>query len=845
MSEAQGLVRGDGTRVRVAVIGAGVAGLTAAHELQKYGAQVTVFEAKGDDKRRLGGKAVSYQGAVPIDDDGSLDPAALFATGPIDEPHLGRTAISSPTRHRNSPPTFGEHGFRFFPGFYSHVTRTMRDIPGPDGLSSVLDCLTNLSTSNFYANRADEPATPDTQNSALRLLKSAGAALILTWFFVAGPIVWYPSRHGWVRAVWAALPVTWFLVSLFSACVTVRGKRAMHLPIPTTTTRDGCVGPVQRFFLVHRSARLACACLPPVTLLLVGHPLRLLVFVAAAVVAILSYPVLATIRALWNVLQRVPPGVRPGILESLTATVQIVAVVSSCQQRSYTQWERENWWSFMNAYRYSRAFQLVFATGLTRSFVATRAERISARTGASILTQLLYDIAPTLIGREPADRVLDRPTQQAWIEPWVEFLKDKGVRFEHCTVRTIIADGGPPVAATAAEHDRHPRIRGFQGWATGTPDVVEVSDAEFDHFVLAVSTTGAQTILANSPELIAADRSVRTAKALPDKSFPRIPLRMARQVQIDDFRAIPYLDGIFKLECGWMTGVVFHLDEPSNMTDGHHLCLESRWALTAIDYAPVYEKTNGRPGGAVVNLDKWKGIVSVDVSDWFSAAPGLRPAHLETRSEVADEVWRQLRAHIPKLPETYKLAIFDSAISETASSAKFVTAPRIENSETLLVNTAGSWDHRPMAETVFENLVIAGDYVRTVTDFASMESANEAARRAVNVILHREGHGGGCTVETSLPVPGIMKAPVRVMSTVDRCFYTLGLPHPLMFVATPLGWVAGIERALRTVFGRSQTIDGYPAERRLRPAATQTPTAPAAAKRRSAGKSPPSVGSTR
>ena len=36
MSEAQGLVRGDGTRVRVAVIGAGVAGLTAAHELQKY-----------------------------------------------------------------------------------------------------------------------------------------------------------------------------------------------------------------------------------------------------------------------------------------------------------------------------------------------------------------------------------------------------------------------------------------------------------------------------------------------------------------------------------------------------------------------------------------------------------------------------------------------------------------------------------------------------------------------------------------------------------------------------------------------------------------------------------------
>jgi hypothetical protein len=36
-------------------------------------------------------------------------------------------------------------------------------------------------------------------------------------------------------------------------------------------------------------------------------------------------------------------------------------------------------------------------------------------------------------------------------------------------------------------------------------------------------------------------------------------------------------------------------------------------------------------------------------------------------------------------------------------------------------------------------LVLAGDYVRTNTDLASMEGACEAARRAVNAILQRTG----------------------------------------------------------------------------------------------------------
>jgi uncharacterized protein with NAD-binding domain and iron-sulfur cluster len=77
----------------VAILGGGVAGLSAAHELAERGFHVRVYERKPV----LGGKARS----IPVPNSG---------TG-------GRADLP------------GEHGFRFFPGFYKHVTDTMRRIP--------------------------------------------------------------------------------------------------------------------------------------------------------------------------------------------------------------------------------------------------------------------------------------------------------------------------------------------------------------------------------------------------------------------------------------------------------------------------------------------------------------------------------------------------------------------------------------------------------------------------------------------------------------------------------------------------------------------------------------------
>src|SRR6185437_12281876 len=88
---------------RVAVLGGGVAGLTAAHELAERGFDVVVLESRDIP----GGKARS----LPV-------PGSATA---------GRADLPA------------EHGFRFFPGFYQHIPDTMRRIPA--GPKSVFDHL--------------------------------------------------------------------------------------------------------------------------------------------------------------------------------------------------------------------------------------------------------------------------------------------------------------------------------------------------------------------------------------------------------------------------------------------------------------------------------------------------------------------------------------------------------------------------------------------------------------------------------------------------------------------------------------------------------------------------------
>ena len=77
-----------------------------------------------------------------------------------------------------------------------------------------------------------------------------------------------------------------------------------------------------------------------------------------------------------------------------------------------------------------------------------------------------------------------------------------------------------------------------------------------------------------------------------------------------------------------------------------------------------------------------------------------------------------------------------------------------KNQEELFINGVNSLCLRPHANTEIDNFFVAGDYVRTSTDLATMESANEAARLAVNGVLEHYGASEPpCGVWKLEPVP--------------------------------------------------------------------------------------------
>ncbi|HZZ45472.1 MAG TPA: FAD-dependent oxidoreductase [Pseudonocardia sp.] len=111
---------------QVVVLGAGVAGLTAAHELAERGFQVSVYERRTDERAALG---VAPPGSYPPVKLGGLA-ASQFCS--VDDDAGCRLRPFPGRRGSPRPPdtvVAGEHGFRFFPAYYLHLWDLLQRIP--------------------------------------------------------------------------------------------------------------------------------------------------------------------------------------------------------------------------------------------------------------------------------------------------------------------------------------------------------------------------------------------------------------------------------------------------------------------------------------------------------------------------------------------------------------------------------------------------------------------------------------------------------------------------------------------------------------------------------------------
>lgn len=534
------------------VLGGGMAGLTAAHELIERGFSVTVFEPSA-----WGGKARS----IPF--------AGTGSGGRADLP--------------------GEHGFRFFPGFYHHVPDTMRRIPFGSG--TVGDNLVAASGGKF-----------------LRSGDHADA-----FVFGIGPD---PAQ-----------------------ILTVDGLRRFLLD----TLGGHAVPPHELAYFVE----------------------RLLVF------------------------------------------------LTSCDERRLGQWEKVSWWDFVGAAKRSGPYQKILAAGLTRNLVAAKETIASTRTIGNMGEAFVYNIMGR--GNDGAlDRVLDLPTNEAWIDPWVTYLRGLGVRFVggQRLVRYEVAAGRITAAVLADAHGTTSRV-------------------EADWFVSAMPVE--RVIPTLTPDVLALD---------------------------------PGLKGLANLQTDWMVGIQYFLRDHANLTKGHITFIDSPWSLTALTQGQFWaDRTISRDYGNGEVVD----VLSVDISNWD--APGIlhgKPAKQCSRQEIADEVLAQIRDHHTMgdlLPEGIIHSWFlDPGVQWDAGTL------RNTNETPLLVNTVDSWKSRPTARTRIPNLLMSGDFVQTDIDLATMEGANESARHAVNAILDETGSTAARVKTFRLYDPPEFK----LLKQTDKLLYRLG-----------------------------------------------------------------------
>jgi uncharacterized protein with NAD-binding domain and iron-sulfur cluster len=391
---------------------------------------------------------------------------------------------------------------------------------------------------------------------------------------------------------------------------------------------------------------------------------------------------------------------------------RLLVLLTSCPERRLAEYEKIPWWIFVGAETRSKEYQTLLAEGLTRSLVAMRAEDGSTRTVGYMLLQLLFGLLTT----GGFDRLLTGPTNEVWLSPWVSYLKQRGVTMNSgVTVQKFLA---------------------------GSSGVTSVS----------------------------VGRNGQTQEVTADYYIAAMPVEIMAGLVTDELKQLaPSLAALNQLPTRWMNGIQFYFSQDVPLDHGHTLYADSPWALTSISQKQFWQHANLANYGD----GRVAGLLSVDISDWDAVGILVGKSATEcTADEIKNEVWAELKAH---LNVGGAQAIRDESLLSwfLDPDIQFPNPSSATNAEPLMINKAGTWQYRPEATTEIPNLFLASDYVRTFTDIACMEAANEAARRAVNGILAHSGSSAEPAALWPLQEPEFFKP----MLEYDRMRFKLGLPH--------------------------------------------------------------------
>lgn len=541
-------------------------------------------------------------------------------------------------------------------------------------------------------------------------------------------------------------------------------------------------------------------------------------------------------------------------------SLKLFQYMTSSKERRAAEHEDMTWWEFLQGEKFSERCRAHMERG-PEVLGAMTATESDVRTQGNMVTQLLLD---QLIGREVTDATLNGPTSLAWFDLWREYLVFRGVKFFRGTLvdfelpSTDNPDHLPDVLLPRVEITH--RVLDARSFTTAVRP---------HYFVMATPITamlGRQEFVRENPERVVPrdERGVMGAGlaerflARHDELRKRLEA-FARPAagEVGDLIALREWDKAIEKEhqaapnpargagpLRHLCGVQFFF--PANLQFGqeHTLYMESGWRLSSISQVHFWHR---RPTGG----DGYRGIVSVDLGAMFrplgraiegrdAADESATFAWSLPRAVIAEEVFRDVADSIAVntlarrrqsdhdagvgeserdafSPVQQSFPNFAVPVSRRAptkrkgrGSSPHEVVPRLEtpleplcfhfdqnmifkpgggvaqNLAPYLINRPGEWAMRPgklppaeASQRGYElqnaSWALAGVYMKTHTRLTTMEAANESARHAVNAILHdQKALGDRCMIwdpeDFELPEFADLKA-------LDARLFRDGYPH--------------------------------------------------------------------
>ena len=261
-----------------------------------------------------------------------------------------------------------------------------------------------------------------------------------------------------------------------------------------------------------------------------------------------------------------------------------------------------------------------------------------------------------------------------------------------------------------------------------------------------------------------------------------------------------------------LTGIQYYFRELVKIGHGHFLLPKSPWGVSGIGQMYIWRRRPSTTHGFI-------GQLSVDIGDFYETYRGPekfvgKTAWNSRPSELAADAWTQItdasgvnyRTNV-SMPRYFQI---DSGLEfedPHTDGVSRVGKCKI-NRNMLMINLPGQWKNRPGLkelddgercieyEVSNKRWVLAGNYMASNTRLATMESANESGRLAANAIIKRLGetnrpgnyNGGGSFVGDYSSVWDPERhepLELEVFKNLDRQLFEKRVPHFLDILDIP------------------------------------------------------------